>query len=79
MQYFDRSMRAQVNMLTEVNFGKSALSQLLDQLVVAKVLSYAISHARSPLDDTWRCLVAARAAITFSFIRKSIVYSAHQL
>src|SRR5579859_1997409 len=47
-QHFNRSLALQIQMFTQVDFRKPTFSQQTRQLIIAKLLSYTISHQRSP-------------------------------
>jgi hypothetical protein len=45
-EHLNRRFRTQVNMLTQVDIGKSSLPEQSDQSIVAKLLTNTISHSR---------------------------------
>src|SRR2546421_12599275 len=47
MQHFDGRLRVEVQMLSQVDVGKTALSQQAQQAIVAQVLSHAAGHPRT--------------------------------
>src|SRR2546421_5335008 len=47
MQHFDGHLRVEVQVLSQVDVGKTALSQQAQQVIVAQVLSHASGHPRT--------------------------------
>src|SRR2546421_6744299 len=47
MQHFDGHLRIEVQVLSQVDVGKTALSQQAQQVIVAQVLSHASGHPRT--------------------------------
>src|SRR5205823_13899976 len=47
MQHFDGRLRVEVQVLSQVDVGKTALSQQAQQAIVAQVLSHAAGHPRT--------------------------------
>src|SRR6266568_2712972 len=47
MQHFDGGLGAEVNMFSKVDFSEATFSQWADELIVAKLLAYAVCHIRT--------------------------------
>src|SRR5258708_11906772 len=51
MKDFDSSLSAEVNMLSKIDFGESSSPQLLNEAIVAELLSYAVGHGLTPMES----------------------------
>jgi hypothetical protein len=47
MEYLDRCLRSQMNVLSKVDFGEASFPQEVDEEIVAKLLAYTVGHPQS--------------------------------